>query len=95
MPDATLEFQIRLTRDEYNAYMIQRRGAAAEKRFRRLAEQARRSREAQHKHAEEIPKDVIAMSGPYVEPAKLESYLYRSVAPQKWVAGDFSLKDSK
>lgn len=87
MPKPVIEFQVRLTPEEFAALQIRRREFVAERRFKSRVRRATEDREKERtvKVSEEIPKDAILMSGPYVDPAKIEDYIYRTSNPKKWL----------
>jgi hypothetical protein len=86
MEEPVLEFQVRLTEAEYKHLLLCRRRKVAEAKF---MARASKIMEASKLRAEEKKLERgasgIAVTGPYVEPVVLESYMFRSPQPKKWV----------
>lgn len=84
--EPVLEFQIRLTPEEYKKVLLMRRRKAAETKF---MNRAKFNKEASKSRAEAAADERgatgIGVSGPYVEPLMLETYMYRTQQPHKWI----------
>ena len=87
MADAVMEFQVRMTEAEYKQLIVRRRRKAAEDKF---FSRANKVVEASKQRAVEIATERgasgIAVTGPYVEPAMLETHLHRTPQPKKWIS---------
>ena len=93
MPSKLVEFQIVLTPEQYRTYVIRKRNAEAQKRH-----VTRYSSAVQMSSERATAGDGKSMRtmAPYVEPTTLETHMYRSSDPQKWITSsgfDVSRKD--
>ncbi len=87
MTEPVIEFQVRLTEKEYRQVLLLRRQRIADKKFmNRAAKLVAASEERAKFITAERGASGIAVSGPYVEPLTLETFMYRTAQPKKWVA---------
>lgn len=87
MADTVVEFQIRLTEEEYKQLIVRRRRRAADEKFYTRAQKVvEASKQRAVDVAAERGASGIAVTGPYVEPAMLETHLYRTPQPKKWMS---------
>lgn len=101
LPGNVLEFQIKLTPDEFAQLQLRKRRQESEKRHKQRMEKAasfKKDKESKSAGAmaggwkgkpvnstSPTQAGTIAASGPYIDPQTLESYIYRSDEPTKWL----------
>lgn len=89
MPAPRIEFQIRLSPKEFAALCLRRRSAAAESRYKkRVAAAGEQRRQEREEIEEQLAKDAIRMSGPYVDPSTMDKHIYRSSNRDMWRTSD-------
>lgn len=76
---------------------LRRRSAEAEESYRKRVAVAGEQRRSEREQADdEVAKDAIAMSGPYIDPSTLDKHIYRSSNPDMWRTQDgFSVSVGK